>query len=372
MIFKEPSEKEKLFNQIRTYIGEPATDYSKVVTDKILETNTELAVDNYITMLDTWLISQQWGQLQNQSIESTNFIEAFTTRTLDYEKIFFNAYMKQVASSYSAPWELKKDFIEISANTQVYMIPSGREINEVLWYTPAQISPSIIDPIGSNGWFSSANGWFYGSTPAMAMLPSFTMMLTSMDTLQKKKILQSELSYRVVGGPNGTKLLFLYPMPGSPDEITSRFGKHFQGTKVWYFYYDTNSLGRDKCLEENDDIIKLPSDVPIRAKTWDNLNNPSKNRVKMFAIAYTLKYLAIGWAKFSGEVFGPNEKKVTLDYKHFDEEAEKILTTNKEEIMKELESFSYNEQLNKKADAMDNLKRIITNSPVNPKAFIYR
>jgi hypothetical protein len=43
------------------------------------------------------------------------------------------------------------------------------------------------------------------------------------------------------------------------------------------------------CLEENEDIVKLPSDVPIRMKKWDNMNPPSKNKVRRLAVAYIKK-----------------------------------------------------------------------------------
>ena len=92
---------------------------------------------------------------------------------------------------------------------------------------------------------------------------------------------------------SGEKLLHLYPVPGSRDEIRGKWGKHYAGRKVWYFYYDTlDSNQRDKCLEENEDIVKLPSDVPIRIKKWDNLNSPSKNKVRRLSVAYVKKYLA--------------------------------------------------------------------------------
>ena len=56
------------------------------------------------------------------------------------------------------------------------------------------------------------------------------------------------------------------------------------------------------CLEENEDIVKLPSDVPIRLKKWDNLNSPSKNKVRRLSVAYVKKYLATIWAKTSGKI----------------------------------------------------------------------
>ena len=59
-----------------------------------------------------------------------------TTRSLDFESRFSYAYSKQVGLQDRGPWEMKKDYVTVVAGQQVYQIPGGREINEVLWITP--------------------------------------------------------------------------------------------------------------------------------------------------------------------------------------------------------------------------------------------
>lgn len=365
MIFKDSQEQQKLYRQIRVSIGEPVRDYGDWVTDDIIDTHVEMALEDYISYLDNWLIEQQWSSLEGLNVSSSNFIEAFTTKSLDFEKSFAIAYGKQTGISTLGHWELKSDYVTVSADTQVYIIPAGREINEVLWYTPPQISTNILDPIGtSGGWFGAPSGWYYGNTPAQSMLPSFSLMLSTMDRLQKKKIIQSELSYRIAPGPNGTKKLFLYPIPGSRDEIVGKWGKTFEGSKVWYFYYDTANSNRDDCLDENEDIVKLPSDVPIRQKKWDNLNYPSKNKIRRLAVAYIKKYLATIWAKSSGKVKLPTrEDTLDIDYKFFADDYEKEKDLVLKELIDQLAEFTYAKIMEKKASIGENLNKVLQYTP---------
>jgi hypothetical protein len=365
MIFKDSQEQQKLYRQIRVSIGEPVRDYGDWVTEDIIDTHVEMALEDYISYLDNWLIEQQWSSLEGLDVSSSNFVEAFTTKSLDFEKSFAIAYGKQTGISTLGDWELKSDYVVISANTQVYSIPSGREINEVLWYTPSQVATNILDPIGiGGGWFGAPSGWYYGNTPAQTMLPSFSLILSTMDRLQKKKIIQSELTYRITPGPNKTKNLYLYPIPGSRDEIVGKFGKTEDGAKVWYFYYDTSDKGRDLCLEENEDIVKLPSDVPIRIKKWDNLNAPSKNKVRRLAVAYIKKYLATIWAKSSGKVKLPTrDDTLEIDYKYFADDYEKEKDLIFKELIDQLAEFTYAKIMEKKASIGENLNKVLQYTP---------
>jgi hypothetical protein len=186
-----------------------------------------------------------------------------------------------------------------------------------------------------------------------------------MDRLQKKKIIQSELTYRIAPGPNKTKKLFLYPIPGSREEIVGKYGKTLEGSKVWYFYYDTfDNDQRDKCLEENEDIVKLPSDVPIRMKKWDNLNAPSKNKVRRLAVAYVKKFLATIWAKTSGKIKLPQrDETLEIDYKYFAEDYDKEKEAIFKELQEQLADFTYQKIMEKKASIGESLNKVLQYTP---------
>jgi hypothetical protein len=364
MIFKDLQEKDKLYRQVRVSLGEPVRDYGDWVTDEVIETYIEMAIEDYISYLDNWLIEQQWSSLDGLNISTTNFVEAFTTRTLDFEKSFAIAYGKQTGISTLGEWELKSDYVTISANTQVYSIPSGREINEILWYTPPQVATNILDPIGIGGaWFGAPTGWFYGNTPAQAMLPSFSLILSTMDRLQKKKIIQSELSYRIAPGPNKTKNLFLYPIPGSRDEIVGRFGKTQEGSKVWYFYYDTTPENVDQCLAANPDIIRYPNQVDVGTLDYSSFNQPTKAIIRQLFIAEAKKALGRVRGKFGG-IVGPPEAERTMDYESLISEGNEERKAVMEKLEERMTRFTTTSQLERSANEAENLNKSLTYRPL--------
>jgi hypothetical protein len=83
--------------------------------------------------------------------------------------------------------------------------------------------------------------------------------------------------------------------------------------KVWYWYYDTNDGDRDKCLKDNPDIIKLPSDVPFDKLSWDDLNNPAQIWVRRWFVASAKELLSKVRGKFSGNLKTP-DGDLTMEY----------------------------------------------------------
>jgi hypothetical protein len=90
--------------------------------------------------------------------------------------------------------------------------------------------------------------------------------------------------------------------------------------KVWYWYYDTGQGDRDKCLKDNPDIIKLPSDVPFEKINWDDLNNPAQVWVRRWFFAYAKETLSRVRGKFSGNIKTP-DSELTMDYASLSTEA---------------------------------------------------
>lgn len=354
-------EKNKLFKQIKVSLGAPVRDLE--VDNDVLETLLEIAIEDYSGHINDWLIHQQWGTLHNQAVEKTDIIFALTTKSLDFEKSFTYAYSKQAGVGTNSPWELKKDYITISADTQVYSIPANREVNEVLWYTPPQVNTLGFDSMVDNGWSFGAYGWNHNGVQTQAVLPAYNITLFTQDIKMKKHILQSQLTYKITGGPNGTKNLHLYPIPGSRDEIRGRWGRREEGAKVWYWYYDVNNDERDKCLEENSDIIKLPSDVPIKSLDWGDLNEPSRRRVRNLLIARTKKYIGLNRGKFSGEIKGRDGANINMDYNMFLSQSETEESKVFEDLDEFLQKITYRSLIEEKAEISENINRIMENTP---------
>jgi hypothetical protein len=273
---------------------------------------------------------------------------------------FTYSYSKQVGLGMNAPsgetWHLKKDYVIISADTQVYSIPAGREINEILWTTPPQIDSGLVDPFAATNWTSGSFGWSYLGRPASLVQPTYSLLMSAQDRSTKKRILQSELTYRVTGGPFGTKLLYLYPIPGSKNEITNGWNKSYEGTKVWYFYYEINNKGRKKCLEQNSDIIKLPSDAPIDILKWSKLNSVAKQQIRNLLISRCK--INIGGIRgfYTGSV-GGTTKELTLDYRHLIDEGNQLKEETTTSILESLNKLSLVQLTRDRAEIAENVNK---------------
>jgi len=352
------TDKEKLYLKVKHELGYPIRPIQ--VTDEMLDSFLELSIEDYSSYVNEWLIQQQWVSLQGLDLNSADFLTAYSTKSNDFMRSFTYAYSKQVGLGTNAPagdkWELKRDFITISADTQHYVIPANREINEVLWETPPLIDQGINDPFALTNWTAGQFGWSYMGRPAMYVQPTYSILLSAQDRRMKQRVLQSTLTYRITGQADGTKLLHLYPIPGKRNEIAGRWGKHYEGRKVWYFYYDTKDSGRDKCLEENEDIIKLPSDAPTQILRWDKLNDVAKQQVRDLFIARTK--IVIGGIRgfFSGEI-GSTNKALTMDYRHLLDEGEKLKTETREKIFDTLNKLSLVQMTADRAAIAENVNK---------------
>lgn len=307
-------DKEKLYTQIFHLLGLPVRGVE--LTEEQMDSFLELSINDYEQYIYNWLIDSQWSSLVNVDVDTISLTRAFTTRSLDYETQYSYAYSKIVGLQAGGPWELKKDYIELSANTQTYIIPAGREINELLWFTRAELTDSIVDPF--LGGFGGLGGVGFGGVGGFAqvgtsgsyfMLPAFDLLLRMQDRSMKNKLIGGELTYRITGGPNGTKVIHLYNTPGGKFDFGNIQNNNY---KVWYWYYETND-NRDECLEANKDIVKLPSDVQTEVLTWNKLNKPAQNWVRRYLMTYAKEGLARIWGKFSGDLQVP-DSTVKLDY----------------------------------------------------------
>lgn len=352
------TDRKKLYLQVKHELGYPRRPFE--LTEEMMDSYYDMSLEDYSGIVNQWLIEQQWVSLQGLQVDSANFIDAYTNKNNDFMRSFTYAYSKQVGLGTNAPsgdtWHLKKDFIIVSADTQVYSIPAGREINEVLWTTPPQIDQGLVDPFALGNWSQGGTGWSYLGRPASYMQPTYSLLLSAQDRSTKKRILQSELTYRITGGPNGTKLLYLYPIPGTRAEITNGWGKSFEGTKVWYFYYSTNTKGRKKCLEQNSDIVKLPSDAPIDTLKWTNMNSVAKTNIRDLLISRVKINLGNIRGYYSGDV-GATVKQLTLDYRMLQEQGEQLKEQVRTTILESLNRLSLVQLTRDRAEIAANVNK---------------
>jgi hypothetical protein len=98
------------------------------------------------------------------------------------------------------------------------------------------------------------------------------------------------------------------------------------------FIYDTEGSDRDSCLKDNPDIIKLPSDVPFDELNWVDLNNPSRQWIRRWFVAYVKETLSRVRGKYSGNLKTP-DSELTLDYTSLATEAKDEKTKLIEELI---------------------------------------
>lgn len=362
----------QLFKQVRTAMGEPGRRFEEL-TDDVLKTQLELAMEDYWSVVYDWLIGQQWGNLQGQEVNTTNFVLAFTNRSLDYTHQFTAAYGKQTGIGSLSEWELKKDYVEIEAGKQVYVIPAGREVNEVLWHTPPVLGGGSVGNPGSLPWLAQAGGWAFGGEQAGAILPTYSTLLFAQDRLQRNRVNMSEHTYKLTGGPKGTKHLHLYPVPGSNQEIPGREGRHEPGAYVWYWYYDTNEQGRDKCAEANEDIMHLPDEVPLEQFNWGKMNMLSRTRVRKLLVRNVARYLGMVLGLYKGELPSASTARPTIniDYQMFLD----LAKTNDEAVLKEiyesLEKITSLSMLKRQAEEAQALNQVLKFQPPRKPFIMY-
>jgi hypothetical protein len=326
-------ERSRIYTRIKHQLGAPLR--SVELEDEMLDSLMELAIGDYEEYILQWLIDSQWVNLVNLNMNERSVARALVTRTMDFEQQFSYSYSKIVGLQTVGPWVLKKDYFILSANTQTYEIPAGREVNELLWFSNQAWNAFGLGGMGGFG----MGGVGLGATEAgyaqmgyqgsYFMMSGFDYLIRMQEANILNRILGGSLTYRITGLPDGKKLIHLYNTPGG------RFNWNnyslYEGKAVWYWYYDVEPDSRADCLKNNPDIIKLPTDVPIEELTWTDINVPGQQWVRRWFTAYCKETLARVRGKYSGNLKTP-DSEITMDY-------QSLLTEAKDEKSKLIEEL---------------------------------
>ena len=365
------SEKNKLFTEVKIQLGAPIRKVE--LDDEMLCTLAEISIEDYSSYINEWLIESQWSSLYGVNIANTDLTKAFTTRGQGYEESFTYAYSKIVGLQAGGPWELKKDYITVIEGQQAYSIPAGREINEVLWITPPTIDFALYANYGG-GDFGGFGGGF-GQVPGgggsggfggggFYLAPAADILTRDADYDLKQRIISGDLVYKITAGPDGTKILHLLPPPGSRVNFGSMGNNTVTGSKVWYHYYETTSdEEKQRCLNDNKDIIKLPSDVPIDVVSYSELNSPAKQWVREYLTAKSMEVLGRVRGKFGGAL-GVTDSEVTMDYESLLSEATAIKEKLFTRLQERLERLSPDKMLERKASEAESLNKLLGYRPL--------
>jgi hypothetical protein len=385
------AERERLYRQVRTELGAPIR--SVELSDEMLCTLLEICVEDYAQYVQDWLIENQWPSLLGQNVDNTDIAFALSTRSLDFMTQYTYAYSKQVGLQARGPWELKKDYIEIVPGQQVYQIPAGREINEVLWLTPNSTDHALFANYGGFDYgfgggyaqmggaggagMGGAGGAGGGGTGGYYIAPAFDVLLTAADMNLKHRLLRSELAYKITAGPDGTRLLHLLSTPGSKLTFghggaqgaagAGASGVGLQGCHVWYHYYD-NGGDPDACREANNDIIKLPNEIPLSRLGMEDFNEPTKVLIRQLLVAKSKITLGRVRGKYSGALNIP-DAAVTMDYETLLNEGNDEWKAIMERLLGRLEKLSSEVMVKRQADESEDINRHLKYRPLG--FFVY-
>jgi hypothetical protein len=374
-------EKQCLFDIVRTELGSPIRKIE--LTDEMLDILLKVSVEDYARLVQNWLIDNQWPGLVGLNVSNADVAFALTTRSLNFVDQFTYAYSKITGNQARGPWELKEDYVTLRDNVQVYQIPAGREINEVLWMTAPSIDHALYSYYGFGGYggygfgaglgmgaqtgYGDGGGGGYG-VGGYYLAPAYDILLRASDFNLKQRIIRSELIYKVTAGPDGTRLLHLMSTPGSKLSFGHGPGGTvgLAGSKVWYRYYDTTAENIDQCRAANKDIIKLPNEVPLSKLDYCDLNEPTKIWVRQYLVAKSKVTLGRVRGKYSGALKVP-EGDVTMDFQSLlDEGKEEIKLLTDELIGPEgrLVKLSTEKQLERQANEAQHLNNSLKFRPL--------
>ncbi len=362
---------EALFRKCRSALGAPLVEVE--LTDAQLCDLLELAIEDYAEKVQNWLIETQWATLYGKNVSNTDMAFALSVRTLDMAKDFGYWFSKEVGLQQRGPWELKKDFIKIEAGKQNYLVPAGREINNVMWVNPSTSQAALyatyggLDTLGFAGGYGQAGGGSYGPIGGFYIAQAADIAYMATDLAFKNRLLRGDLTYKVTAGPDGTHIIHLFSTPGSKltfgNTMNINGSLSLVGCEVWYTYYDVTNGDADACRRMHPEVILTPDQVPLSEIDYAFLNGPTKTTVRKLFFALAKKALANVRGKFSGKI-SIMEAEANLDYSMLLSQADKEYDGVMEELVKRLERMSPYEIMKRQAELVDSMLKVLAGTPL--------
>ena len=371
---KITEEIKSLFKRVRRLLGEPVR--SVELTDDQLCELLQVAIEDYGERVQNEIIDNNWmGFYGKNTSNSTELAHAFMTRSLDLTKEYSFWFSKQVGLQQEGPWELKKDFITIEQGKQVYVIPSGRTVNKVMYVNPPMTDTALfanfmgggvgfmpgLGQVGAGyGYGGGLGGFFTTQASDVAYMAS--------DLNFKSRLFRGDLVYKITAGPDGTHLLHLLSTPGS--KLSFGFsgamngGIGLIGCEVWYTYYDTTNDDEDECMRYHaNDVILSPDQIPMAQIDYAFLNEPAQVIVRQLLVAKAKETLGIIRGKYSGKVNIP-QAEMTMDYQMLIQQGKEEYDKAMEALMKRLERLRPVNMMKEQADLMESNVKIQSYTPL--------
>lgn len=371
---KITEEVSQLFDMVRSILGAPVRAVE--LTDKQLCDLLQVAIQDYSSRVQQEVILNNWMGFYGKNVSNAKELAwGFMTRSLDLAKEYSYWFSKQVGLQQEGPWELKKDFITIEQGKQVYVVPSGRTINKVMYVNPPMTDTALFANYmgGGVGWMPGLGqvgaGYGYGGgLGGFYTTQANDVAYMAADLNFKSRLFRGDLTYKVTAGPDGTHLIHLISTPGSKlsfgwaGERTGGIG--IVGCEVWYTYYDTSDGSEDDCMRYHaDDVILSFDKVPIEQVDYAFLNEPAKVIVRQLLVAKAKQTLGLIRGKFSGKVNIP-QAEMTMDYQMLIQQGKEEWDAAMENLMKMLERMRPVNIMKEHSELLENNNKILGYTPL--------
>lgn len=366
-------ERHELFYMIRQELGEPVVNVE--LADSQLEVSFCKAIREYSTFINNWSLENRMSQMLGLP-KDIDFTLKYVSSNFSFERSFAKAYSEQAGAGSDSIRELKKDFISLQNGVQDYYIPAGREVNELMWYTPSMINLFGLDAFSNSNIAFTEFGASFAGHSLYYIMPVFDTLLTSTSAKVRNKVRGSEYSYKLVGGPNGTKKLTLYPIPGNTGNtyygITGGVAGATPGT-VFYMYYDAVGQAGNWSYSGNsanpgytggtgtgNGLVSGPADAKLDFLTYGELNSNGKYWVQRYALALAMRILGLSIrGKFGGNLPIP-DAELTLNSSDLLSTAKDDMTGLKEELKNQLEKLNFKALLENNSSMQENINKTLS------------
>lgn len=371
---KITEEVRQLFDMVRSLLGAPVR--SVELTDKQLCDFLQVAIGDYAAEVQSEVILNNWMGFYGKNVSNAyDLAMGFMTRSLDLAKEYSYWFSKQVGLQQDGPWELKKDFITVEEGKQVYVVPSGRTINKVMYVNPPMTDTALFANYmgGGVGWMPGLGqvgaGYGYGG----GLGGFYTTQVSDVaymaaDLNFKSRLFRGDLTYKVTAGPDGTHLIHLISTPGSKLSFgwsgVRNGGIGIVGCEVWYTYYDTSDGSEDECMRYHaDDVILSFDQVPMSELDYTYLNGPAKTIVRQLLVAKAKQALGNIRGKFSGKVNIP-QAEMTMDYQMLIQQGKEEYDAAMDILRKRLERMRPVNMIEEQAKMLENNNKIQSYVPL--------
>lgn len=367
-------EVKELFRIVKSALGAPVRAVE--LEDQQLCDLLQIVIGDYSSYIQNEIIANNWLGFYGKNVNNAKELAfGFMARSLDLTKEYSYWFSKQVGLQQEGPWELKKDFITIERGKQVYVIPSGRTVNKVMYVNPPMTDTALfanymgggvgfmpgLGQVGAGYGYGAGFGGFY-TTQAM------DVAYLASDLTFKSRLFRGDLTYKVTAGPDGTHLLHLISTPGS--KLSFSFAGALNnsigliGCEVWYTYYDTSDGSEDECMRYHaNDVILSPDQVPIEQTDYHFLNDPAKIIIRQLLIAKAKQTLGLIRGKFSGKVNIP-QAEMTMDYQMLLQQGKEEYDAVMETLKARLERMRPVNIIKENAELMENNMKIQQYTPL--------